>query len=112
MLFVVNASTFSNLGFLRKISNRLPGEVSSEGYALSIGGIPYRRMVAADGITYKRVKKSGLDKPRRWRNALTDTLFPVTEHFDQPLLYRTNPLYAMKPDVMNRIRILNEIRPN
>ena len=92
---VSSANVFNNLGFMRTVSNRLPNQKSGDIYVRSIGGIPYRRQYNAD-----------LVKSRRLRNTLTNE-----KHVDQPLLYRTNPTYAMKPDVLNRIRYPHEIKP-
>ena len=109
MIVVVSASTYSNLGFMRKVSNRLPDQGSGEFFGRSITGVPYRRIILDGNMLNIRIKKSDLVKSRRLRNTLTNG---DAEHFDEPLLYRTNPTYAMKPDVIDRIKALQEIRPN
>jgi len=93
---VFGANVFSHLGFMRTVSNRLPNKHSDDLYVRSIGGIRNRR----------KGHNADLVKSRRLRNTLTNE-----KHLDQPILYRTNPTYAMKPDVLNRIKYPNEMKP-
>ena len=94
----------SNLGFMRAVSNRVPAQISRNAFAQSITGIPYRQPVLRNHEM--RIQKSGIVKSRRHRNIVTNEM-----HYDQPLLYRTNPTYAMRPEVMDRIRFPYEIKP-
>ena len=102
---VIGSNHFSNLGFMRAVSNRLPGQISSNAFLQSIARIPYRQ--PAQGHRDMRIRKSGSAKSRRDRKTITNDF----NHLDQPLLYRTNPTYAMKPEVMDRIRFPHEMKP-
>ena len=102
---VIGFNHFSNLGFMRAVSNRLPGQIFSNAFVQSIARIPYRQ--PAQRHRDMRIGKSGSVKSRRDRNTVTNDL----NHFDQPLLYRTNPTYAMKPEVLDRIRFPREMKP-
>lgn len=93
---VFGANVFNRLGFMRTVSNRLPNKHSDNLYVRSIGGIQTRR----------KIHNADLVKSRRLRNTLTNE-----KHLDQPILYRTNPTYAMKPDVLNRRGYLDEMKP-
>ena len=93
---VFGANVFSRLGFMRTVSNRLPNKHSDNIYVRSIRGIPKQR----------KIHNVDMVKSRRLRNTLTNE-----KHPDQPILYRTNPTYAMKPDVLNRIEYPNEMKP-
>ena len=104
----VNANMYNNLGFMRSVSKRFPHskhglssvDMQSVGRILSRKKDPQNQPMA--------IQESHLVKSRRLRNTLTTE---NAQHYDQPLLYRTNPIYAMKPNVMNRIHYLEEMRP-
>ena len=98
---VATADVFDNSGLIGAVSNRLPGQIS---FVRSPGDMPYRRIIQKN--RKPEIKKSGQGKSRRQRNTITNE-----NHFDQPLLYRTNPTYAMRPEVMERIRFPHEIKP-
>ena len=102
---VIGSNHFSNLGFMRAVSNRWTGQMSNNAFVQSIARIPYRQ--PAQRHQDMRIQKSGSVKSRRDRNTVTNDF----DHFDQPLLYRTNPTYAMKPEVMDRIRFPSEMKP-
>ena len=106
-LSLVAADVFDNLELTGAVSNRLPGQISGEAFVRSLGGMPYRRILQRNRKT--EIQKSGRKsrgKSRRQRNTITNE-----HHFDQPLLYRTNPTYAMRPEVMERIRFPHEMKP-
>ena len=102
----VNANMYNNLGFMRSVSKRFPHSKHrlTSVDVQSVGRISSGKKVPQN----KPIQKSHLVKSRRLRNTLTTV---NAQHYDQPLLYRTNPVYAMKPDVMNRIHYLEEMRP-
>ena len=101
---VATADVFDNLGLIGAVSNPLPGQISGEAFARSLGGMPYRRILQQN--RKPEIKNSGQGKSRRLRNTITNE-----NHFDQPHLYRTNPTYAMRPEVMERIRFPHEMKP-
>ena len=102
----VNANMYNNLGFMRSVSKRFPHSKHrlTSVDVQSVGKISSGKKVPRN----EPIQKSYLVKSRRLRNTLTTE---NAQHYDQPLLYRTNPVYAMKPDVMNRIHYLEEMRP-
>ena len=111
-ILVVNANIYSNLGFMRSVSSRFPH--AEQGHIFpnvrSIGDISNRKAVS---IGHQTIQKSDLAKSRPLRNVLLDTnakLLPGDN--DQPYIYRTNPDFAMAPNVLNRIRYLQEMRPS
>ena len=104
LAFVNGLNEFSNLGFMSAVSNRVPSQISSNAFVQSITGIPYLQPVLRN--REMRIQKSGIVKSRRHRNIITNEM-----HYDQPLLYRTNPTYAMRPEVMDRIRFPYEMQP-
>ena len=104
LAYVSGLNDFDNLGFMSAVSNRVPAQIPRKTVAQSITGIPYRLPVLRN--REMRIQKSGIAKSRRHRNIITNEM-----HYDQPLLYRTNPTYAMRPEVMDRIRFPYEIQP-
>ena len=103
LCMAVSANVFSNLGFMRTVSNRLPGQMSNNLFVQTMRGVPDRKTVQRN----LQIQKSGLIKSRRQRNTITNDF-----HFDQPVLYRNNPTYAMRPEVMNGIRFPREMKPS
>ena len=99
---VATADVLDDLGLIGAVLNRLPGQISGEAFVLSLGGMPYRLQQNRK----PEIKNSGQGKSRRLRNTITNE-----NHFDQPHLYRTNPTYAMRPEVMERIRFPHEMKP-
>ena len=125
---VARAVVLNNLGFMDAVSKPLPGKISCDAFVRSLGGMPYRRILQQH--LKPEIKKFGQGKSRRHR--ITITARPKYDgtsneefiwiphssgaiifwsgcinenHFDQPLLYRTYPTYAMRPEVMESYRL-------
>ena len=111
-ILIVNANIYSNLGFMRSVSSRFPHSKQKHVF-------PNIRRIEdiTNGETnlncHPTIQKSNLAKSRPLRNVLLNKnaeLMPG--HNDQPYIYRTNPDFAMAPNVLNRIRYLQEMRPS
>ena len=111
-VLIVNANIYSNLGFMRSVSSRFPHSQQSHLF-LGVQFIEDNSNRKAVSIGHTTIQKSNLMKSRPLRNVLLDKnteLLPG--HYDQPYCYRTNPDFAMTPNVLNRIRYLQEMRPS